>query len=388
MGILDIPPGARPGNYPTLGFDPAPGAPAVLDSTSEQVSRVASNLEHIHEALESVATVGGIWEGVAAEAFVEAMDELPDKARELSDALNQASGLLTGWEASLEDYQRRAMDLEARAAAAKAELDQARSDPALDLAGQFFPGDESLREAQARYEAAVQDVRTWEGRLEDIVGQAMRLLTTHQDEAGRIADQLDELIESEGGGGLLGAVSGLVSGAFDLVSGFAGAVTDFIAEHGADILANVGDAFGALSTALGAAALAVGAVGLIIPPLAPVAFPVAGVLTAGSITTSAVALGAHGAAKLAGADVDWTTIGLDLAGAASGGIGRIGIPIATASYDAFVVGGGIGNSGGIDGVIDDLETYWLPDSPGEAVLTATLPGSQVVWNAFEEEMQE
>ncbi|MQA83075.1 MAG: hypothetical protein GEV03_00235 [Streptosporangiales bacterium] len=384
------PPGARPGDYPTLGFDPAPGEPAVVDAASQKIAEVARDLDRAREDLESIGEVGGIWEGVAAEAFVEAMEDLPEKTQEVSDGLYRASGLLSDWEGSLGDYQRQAMDLEHQAAAAKRELDQARSDPALDLAGQYFPDEESLREAQARYEAALQDVRMWEDRLRDIIAQAWRLLGTHQDEAHRIAEQLNEILELEGGGGLVGglvdAVGGLVSGAFDLVSGFVGDVADFVKEHAAEIAKNIGDAFSALSTALGALSLAVGAVGLIIPPLAPVAVPVAGLLLGGAAGASAVAVGAHGAAKLAGADVEWSTIRTDALGALPGGaLGKIRRDLAEAGdadglFDLEAYQRGLGE------VIDDLETYWVPDDLGELALVPT--GGLVVWNAFEEAMNE
>ncbi|MQA86649.1 MAG: hypothetical protein GEV03_18945 [Streptosporangiales bacterium] len=391
MTILGAPPGARPGNYPTLGFDPAPGEPAVVDATAEKIAKVAGSLDRIHDALDSVAEVGGIWEGVAAEAFVEAMGELPEQARELSDGLLRASRLLTGWEGSLEDYQRRAMELERQAAAAKRELDQALSDPALDLAGRFFPDEGSLREAEARYEAAVRDVRMWEDRLQQIVEEARRLLESHQDEASRIAEQLNEIIEAEGGGGLFDAVGDLVGGAFDVVTGIADGVWSFVEDH-ADFIASIGDVFGTLSTVLGAAALVAGAVALI-PPLAPVAGPVAALLGASAALASGVALGAHSLAAAAGADMESHTIPLDAIGALpiSIDLGELDFPgsgVASLAPDAIGLAAGVALDGGPDDVIESIGAHLLPDSAGEGALQSVSPAGALVWNAWEEAQAE
>lgn len=377
------PPGAKPGQYPTLGFDPAPGEPAIVDTTSEKISKVANDLSGLRDALRKVAVVDGIWEGVAAQGFARVAEPLPKQADEISQVLNEASGLLTGWEGNLEGYQQQAKDLEARAAAAKAELDQAKNDPALDLAGRYFPDDESLREAQARYEAAVRDVRMWEDRLRGIIEEATKLLEKHQEEAGRIARQLDKIIEDTRG--LLDKFGDAVGDAFEAIGDFAGDVWGWVQDN-ADFIKNIGDAFGAISTVLGAAAVTVAGIGLLTGPGAVVLEPIAAGLGAASAVTSGVALGAHGLAKAAGADVGWDTLAIDALGVGSLGVGKVASKGAALAYDSFVVGAGAGSSG--TGLIEDLGKYWVPDSPAEAAAYAA-PGGMglpalAVWNAWEE----
>ncbi|MQA83078.1 MAG: hypothetical protein GEV03_00250 [Streptosporangiales bacterium] len=387
MIMVGAPPGANPGKYPTLGFDPAPGKPTVVDTTAKKITNVANDLSELRDALKRAAVVDGTWEGVAAQAFARVAEPLPRQLDEIAQALNKASGLFTGWEGSLDDYQRRAVELEHHAAAAKQKLEEARSDPALDLAGQYFPDEESLRQAEARYNEAVQDVRTWEGRLEEIIDQAKRLLETHQNDADRVARQITEI--TEGVPGLLD----MFGDSLDTLGDFAGEVWDWVQEH-AEFIKNIGDAFGAMSTALGAAALAAGAGGLVFPPAAPAAI----ILGIASTAASGVALGAHSVAIAAGQDVDWETIAVDAVGFASLGVGKVASSVGTTSaelarrgYDVSVVGDGAAGPGGVGGVVDDLRKYWLPDDPGESALAAfPVPGPGVgypalaVWNAWEE----
>lgn len=376
------PPGAKPGEFPTLGFDPAPGQPSVVDTTSQKITGVANELGEIRDALRNVAVVDGIWEGMAAQAFAGVAEPLPKQADEIAQALNEAGGLLTGWEGSLGDYQQRAKQLETDAAAAKKELDQARNDPALDLAGKHFSDDESLREAQARYDAAVQDVRMWEGRLQEIRDQARTLLGRHQDEADRIAGQIDKIIEDTRG--LLDRLGDAVGDVIDAIGDFAGDVWGWVQEN-AEFIKNIGDAFGAISTVLGAAAVTVAAIAPFTGPAAPVLGGVATGLGVASAATSGVALGAHGIAKAAGADVGWDTLGIDALGVASLGVGKVASKGVALGYDAFVVGAGAGSAGG--DLVDDLGTYWLPDSGGEAALGAVTPAGLAVWNAWEESQE-
>lgn len=108
----------------------------------------------------------------------------------------------------------------------------------------------------------------------------------------------------------------------------------------------------------------------------PVGAALAGIATglgAASAATSAVALGAHGVARAAGADVSWQTLALDGAGFAPG-VGRV---VVDRAMDIGVVAGGTANSGGPGNVLDDLGTYFLPDSPRETALSLSPAGLAV-----------
>ncbi|MGH3932374.1 MAG: hypothetical protein ACRDTF_20640 [Pseudonocardiaceae bacterium] len=72
------------GDYPALGFDPAPGAPSSVVALAQSFDQVATRLDAAHGALTGIGRSGGIWQGEAAEGFRGTVGELPgylDKAR-------------------------------------------------------------------------------------------------------------------------------------------------------------------------------------------------------------------------------------------------------------------------------------------------------------------
>ncbi|MGH4015368.1 MAG: hypothetical protein ACRDSL_15875 [Pseudonocardiaceae bacterium] len=104
----------------------------------------------------------------------------------------------------------------------------------------------------------------------------------------------------------------------------ADAVWEWVQDH-ADLIAQIGDVLGTISTALGVLAI-------ITAPFPPVGAAFA----AAAAGTSLMALGAHGLAKAAGADVGWGTIAGDALGAVPfvGGVAR-GAKVATGAGRAL-----------------------------------------------------
>lgn len=391
IGLGGAPPGSNPAAFPALGFDPAPGVVEKVASSRSRLARSSADLYAIRDTLESVTRPEGIWSGQAAQAFAVVARPLPEQAGEVAGALRQGATLLEEWVGALESYQRTGRDLESRAEQARRELEEARNDPRLDLAGRFFPDDESLAQARRLYEAARKVLESAQDELARIIAAAQKLLEKHQEHAKRVARRLNKVIEDTRGlldrfGDAVGdAVGGVVDGLRD-----AGAAVWGWVQDNAEFINNIGDAFSAASTVLGGAALlaaggaaVLGATGVGLPVAAVLGTAAVG-LGVASAATSGVALGAHGLAAAAGADVSWQTLALDGAGLVAPGVGRVATRAVAAAWDIGVVGGGTANSGGPGEVLDDLGTYWLPDSPLEAGLGAvSLPGL-AVWNAWEE----
>ncbi|MFJ6214583.1 hypothetical protein ACIQGZ_14795 [Streptomyces sp. NPDC092296] len=311
-------------DFPALGFDPAPGDIGNVDALVTQLNTAAGALDSAHRTLTSLGRSGSAWEGAAAEAFAGKVGELPKNLDDSVQALKTAGTQLDSWSRQLASYQQTAKQYEQRAADAKQRLDAARSradqatagynqaagNPDFRLGGRYFADAQQLAAADARLKAAQQqlqaagdqletaqrDLDAIQDELDGIVKQAKELLEHHQDDADRTA------------GALRKANQNAPSTSFwdKLGDGFkklGHKIQDWATKH-ADILKKIGDIAGAASAVLGIAALAT----MWCPPLSAA-------LGAGAAGASLVAVGAHGLAKLGGADVSWTTLALDGVGA-------------------------------------------------------------------------
>ncbi|WP_354638707.1 putative T7SS-secreted protein [Kitasatospora camelliae] len=311
-------------DYPTLGFDPAPGDPGNVDGLVQKLNKAAGAMESAHRTLTAIGQGGSAWEGDAAKGFSSKIGELPKNMADSVDAMKAASGQLSSWSQTLVSYQNTAKRYEAEAADAKRRKDAAEDhvgraanhynsaseNPAFSLLGQRFNDDASLASAQQRINAAQaelnaagneldiakRELSSIEDELEAIVKQAKELLEHHQDDADKTAKALRKANQN----------APHISVWEKIGNGFKsiGSKIKAWATKHADLLKKIGDIAGGVSAVLGIAALAT----MWCPPLAAA-------LGAASAGASAVALGAHGLAKLGGANVSWTTIALDGVGA-------------------------------------------------------------------------
>ncbi|WP_441246440.1 putative T7SS-secreted protein [Kitasatospora sp. McL0602] len=307
-------------DFPALGFDPAPGRPESVDALVSKLASTAGALESAHSTLVSISHSGSAWQGQAAEGFAKKVGELPKTMADSVDALKAASTQLSSWSRQLVSYQETAKRYEAEAEEAKrrrqeaetrkhdatAQYNQASDDPAFQLVGYRFADDQQLAEAENRIraaqaqletanqqlETASQELSSIEDELHQIVKQAKELHGHHQHDADQTAKALRTANHNAPH---ISAWSKLADGFKKIGKG----IKDWATKH-ADLLKKVGDIAGAASAVLGIAALAT----MWCPPLSAAL----GVAAAGA---SGVALGAHGLAKLGGADVSWTTIALD-----------------------------------------------------------------------------
>ncbi|MGQ4516354.1 putative T7SS-secreted protein [Streptomyces sp. DW26H14] len=318
-------------DYPTLGFDPAPGAPASVADLASKLSAAVTGLAHANATLTSIAKGGDacVWEGETATAFSRKVGDLPRYLTDSHDALKSAAADLTTWHAKLVEYQTTARRYESEAKAAKGRVttagaahdhsvsayNQAASDPASQLVGQRFASEAAARAAQARIDAAGVRLRHADhaldtatkrldaarDELDAIVKKAKDLLDHHQSEARSIAAQLRKADGNAPDPSFWAKLG-------DLTKKAGHSIKDWCTEH-ADLLKTIGDWMGTASAVLGVAALAT----MWCPPLA------GGLALAGGIAAGG-ALAAHGAAKLGDADVGWKTLAGDAVGVIPGGV--------------------------------------------------------------------
>jgi chromosome segregation ATPase len=150
--------------WPGLGFDPAPGRPELVGARASRLAEVSESLRDVQRPLEPLRTSPDGWTGSAADAFAARVADLPTRLDGLRRALATAEGTLLGWQAALRQLRDRAERVEARARAARHEVDAAtelaeaaRAHPDLWLDGQHFATDEALAEAQHRLDRALAD---------------------------------------------------------------------------------------------------------------------------------------------------------------------------------------------------------------------------------------
>ncbi|GAA2105888.1 hypothetical protein GCM10009759_43450 [Kitasatospora saccharophila] len=343
-------------DFPALGFNPAPGNPDNVDGLVGKLNKAANAMDSAHRTLVEVGRGGSIWEGDAAQAFAGKIGELPGYLEDSVDAMRQASSALNSWRSQLSSYQDTARRYEEEAQNAKSRLesakkareqasdryDKASDNPAFMLIGRHFDDQATFAQAQnqidsasAEYQAAgdalenaSRDLKAIEDELEAVVKQARELYFHHQDDAGRTSKALRRANQNAPDIGMWEKIG-------NKFKDIGKSIKKWATDH-ADVLKKIGDIASTVSGVLAIAALAT----MWCPPLSATL----GVASAGA---SAVALGAHGMAKLGGADVGWGTLIGDGIGAIpfggtafKGAKGAVKGGLALAKGEGLVVAGG------------------------------------------------
>ena len=251
---------ARTG-FPALGFDPAPGDPAALTAAAESLEGVRSIAADAGVAVARLDTGG--WAGEAGDGFRSRIAPLPADLDRVARAHRRAAATLAGYGAELRGRQRRAAELEARAA----ELRRL-----LAAAGPVAAGP-----AAAGHAAAV------EQQLAGVLADARRLRAEHVAAAAAAARALRDATDPpyERPGRLARAV---------------GTVRSWVRDHAED-LAHVATVLRGVSAALGTVSLVPG-----MHFLAPFAIAAGG---------AAVAIDV--AVRVAAGRGSWTGLALDAA---------------------------------------------------------------------------
>lgn len=311
-------------SYPVLGFDPAPGHAASVGALGATLRKVSTEMGEAHHQLSHIGEDTGVWSGQAADAFRQRVGPLPQYLSTANRSLGEAGQILGKWSNELTSLQGTAHHYEAEAAAAQKKLQRAQANPDLKLAGQNFPDQSSLQQADSKIQAATAEVDRVKNDLEAIREQARRLQQQHRELADQIAKQLKhEAAEAVPPPGLLDWLGDAMSDLGRSASDLASRAWGFIEQHAGDIKA-VGDVLSTTSAVLGSIAIAT----------APIE-PVGAVFAAAAAVTGVGALASHGLAKAAGADVSWGSIGGDAVGLIPFGKGFVmGSKVATVANDA------------------------------------------------------
>jgi Papain fold toxin 1, glutamine deamidase len=267
--------------FPALGFDPAPGDTAAVGAAASDVRAAGAVFSG---AAASVARLNSsAWTGAAADAFRSQLDDLPRDLDLAAGSHRTAAQALVDYGTGLVARQRRAGDLESRAAdlrrresAAVAEVNR--------LAGQTAPaGSAELARFKDRYDTARSHATSLGSDLQDVIAQARRLLDEHRSAASSAAHAINKVANAPY------REPGWLSRAWS-------SVTSWIGAH-ADVLGEISTVLKGVSAVLGVLSLVPG-----LQFLAPFA-----------IAAGAIALGLDMAVKLATGKGSWTSIGIDAA---------------------------------------------------------------------------
>jgi hypothetical protein len=174
--------------FPALGFNPAPGDPAAVDSAAQASRQFAERLARDVATLRRMQASS--WVGDAGNAFRDKIKDLPrdlDRSRAAHEA---TAGALGNYVSALTEAQRRALALEQEAAEALRQQ-QAAIANANSIRGQAAAAQGPSRDQLvADYNTVVGRANQWGDRVGEIRTQAHRLqsdISSHADQAaGRI----------------------------------------------------------------------------------------------------------------------------------------------------------------------------------------------------------
>jgi RHS repeat-associated protein len=267
--------------FPALGFDPAPGDAAALDSAATDVAGTGKVFGDASANVTRLNSSG--WTGDAADAFRGQLKDLPRDLDLAARSHQTAAKALTEYGTGLTARQRRAAELETQAAelrrresAAVAEVNR--------LAGQTAPsGSPEFTRLKHQYDSAHSTATSLGSDLQEVIAAARRLHGEHRDAASTAATKIRNVADAPY------KEPGWLSRAWSSVKGW-------IADH-ADALAKISSVLKGISAVLGVLSLVPG-----LQFLAPFAL-----LTAGAALAIDVAL------KVATGKGSWASIGIDAA---------------------------------------------------------------------------
>ncbi|MCF3125376.1 enoyl-CoA hydratase/isomerase family protein [Streptomyces arenae] len=264
--------------FPHIGWDPTPGDVEDTRDLAKKLGGLASELGNAVRDLERIEC--GAWKGKAALAFTEYIGEdVTPLIRKSHESFDKASRALHRWAGELQDFQDEADRLETKAG------------KKLDARSDAKPNSKESAKAS--------------GDVDEVIGQVHDLEDRYSKAAGAISKELDKAGDiAPDEPGFWDKLTKGVKDAWD-------ATGKWLKDH-ADLIKLIGDLLSDLTAVLGLLAI----VTLPFPPLAAI-FGTAALITSG------LALGAHGLAKMGGADVSWAQMGLDAVGLMPG-IGMFG----------------------------------------------------------------
>ncbi|MEO3840296.1 putative T7SS-secreted protein [Streptomyces sp. B22F1] len=288
-------------DYPALGFDPAPGDAHSTKYLARSIGRLAGELGTTAKELERLDQ--GVWKGKAANAFSDHVaDKVTPDIKRAHTSFEKAATALRRWSEKMDRFQDEARALEREARRKQEALGDAQR--LLD-AGKAapFPGasdDEKASDAQKKQQDKRDKAAEEAGdALDEVRRRAEELKDRYFTEAWSISRELDSA------GDIAPDEPGLFDRIASGVSDVLGDTLDWVQDH-ADLIKAIGDVLSYVTAALAVLAIVTAPFGI------GAAFATAALITGG------LTLATHGIAKAAGADVSWTTIGLDVLGVLPG----------------------------------------------------------------------
>lgn len=193
--------------YPNLGWNPVPGIPGEVHALKTKVDSAAKALRSSHQQIERLHGESSYWEGDAASAFRDALsDDLRTYMKNAARSLEKAAVQLDKWDGDLvsnrelaKKYDDEAKEKKTAAGTAKERHDQAGQDPDLKLGGKEYPSQAEADAATDRLRAAERRLKEASDHLEkaneaynEVILKAKTLEKEHEQDADKVADQLDE----------------------------------------------------------------------------------------------------------------------------------------------------------------------------------------------------
>lgn len=321
-------------DFPTLGFNPAPGDLEALRGLVGTVRRVVREGETAQTELNKIGAGDGIWAGKAATAFSDSVSEIPPYLRNALGSLGAAQRALESWERSLTSHQERARKLEREAAAAAQRVSAAQGGvDGLPRDAEGMSGeekDEHEKEKKAKQAA----LTSANDELEDVRRRARSLnaefVSAGDDTARQLARAADNAPPEPGW------LDRALGGIGDMFGG----IQDFLEEH-RDLLKFIGDICADIAMVVGVICVGILIAGLFFSGVGvPFALGLIGTIAA------AGALLGHGGAMIGGhPDVTWQTLAWDAAGLVAGGIGLRGTRLVSSGRGMVNAGQGIVTQG-------------------------------------------
>ncbi|MEU6733933.1 putative T7SS-secreted protein [Streptomyces physcomitrii] len=299
---------------PSIGRDPTPGDVQETKQLARRIDALATDFGTTVSELTGISA--GDWKGKTARSFSDHVDEdLTPLFKKAHKSFDKAARALKKWAHELQDFQDETDRLEAAAKKAyEAEAEEKAEDGKGGKGKKGADPDGKAGGAKPSGEDGldVQGCMDWLHDLDERYAAAAKRIAAELDKAGDIAP--DE------------------PGLFDKIGNAFKSAADWVKDH-ADLIKLVGDLLSDLSGILGFLAI-------ITMPFEPLGL----IFGAAALVTTGLALGAHGLAMAAGADVSWATMGLDAVGLLPG-IGAFGkgakvADLATATARAAKLGKG------------------------------------------------
>ncbi|NQE90694.1 hypothetical protein [Nocardia terpenica] len=193
--------------YPNLGFNPVPGVPEDVEGLRGKINSAGEAVKETNDVLNRLRNSSdGVWKGEGGDAFRNHFDAtLAQDLGYAQSSLERAVVVLDEWHTDLVGNRDAAQGLELEAAAARQEhaqaqtaLQQAQSNPDLNLAHQTFSDAAQLQAAQSRLDTAVTQVNTAsaavtgaQNKIDSIIRRAHDLEREHDTAAKKVAAELD-----------------------------------------------------------------------------------------------------------------------------------------------------------------------------------------------------